>query len=114
MGIMENDKNVWKDYRDKDGKLLYRLKSCTDTFSYQFTQTDPETGEEIRTTFSVPEKTLIEVKYFPGEINYIHQNKVVRCAQNKKGGVVLGCARDQKNLNIKSQHMTKTMTFMIS
>lgn len=51
--------------------------------------------------FSVPEKTLIEVKYFPGEINYIHQNKVVRCAQNKKGGVVLGCARDQKNLNIK-------------
>lgn len=57
--LLENDKNVWKDYRDKDGKLLYRLKSCTDTFSYQFTQTDPETGEEIRTTFSVPEKRIV-------------------------------------------------------
>ena len=57
--LLENDKNVWKDYRDKDGKLLYRLKSCVDTFSYQFTQTDPETGEEIRTTFSVPEKRIV-------------------------------------------------------
>ena len=57
--ILENDENVWKDYRDKDGNLLFRLKSCVDTFSYQFTQTDPETGEEIRTTFSVPEKRIV-------------------------------------------------------
>ena len=40
--LLENDKNVWKDYRDKDGKLLYRLKSCVDTFSYQLRETDPE------------------------------------------------------------------------
>ena len=42
----ENDANVWEDHRDKDGKLLYRLKSCVDTFSYQFKETDPETGKD--------------------------------------------------------------------
>ena len=33
-------------YRDKSGKLLFRLKSCVDIFSYKFKETDPETGEE--------------------------------------------------------------------
>ena len=33
-------------YRDKSGKLLFRLKSFVDTFSYKFKETDPETGEE--------------------------------------------------------------------
>ena len=62
--VLENDKNTWKDYTDKEGKLLYRLKSCIDTFSYQFKETDSETGEEIVTTFSVREKRI--VSYNPG------------------------------------------------
>lgn len=57
--VLENDKNIWKDYTDKDGKLLYRLKSCVDTFSYQFKETDPETGEEIVTAFPVREKRIV-------------------------------------------------------
>ena len=57
--VLENDKNTWKDYTDKEGKLLYRLKSYVDTFSYQFKETDPETGEEIVTTFSVREKRIV-------------------------------------------------------
>ena len=57
--VLENDKNIWKDYTDKDGKLLYRLKSCVDTFSYQFNETDPETGEEGVTAFSVREKRIV-------------------------------------------------------
>lgn len=57
--ISENDKNIWEDYTDKDGKLLYRLKSCVDTFSYQFKETDPETGREITKTFSVTEKRIV-------------------------------------------------------
>ena len=57
--VLENDKNVWENYTDKDGKLLYRLKSCVDTFSYQFKETDPENGEEIVTTFSVKEKRIV-------------------------------------------------------
>lgn len=57
--VLENDKNTWKDYTDKEGKLLYRLKSYVDTFSYQFKETDPEMGEEIVTTFSVREKRIV-------------------------------------------------------
>ena len=57
--ISENDANVWKDHTDKDGKLLFRLKSCVDTFSYQFKYTDPETGKETVTTFSVREKRIV-------------------------------------------------------
>ena len=57
--ILENDQNVWRNYTDKDGKLLYRLKSCIDTFSYQFKEPDPETGKETVTTFSVTEKRIV-------------------------------------------------------
>lgn len=57
--VLENDENVWENYSDKNGKLLYRLKSCVDTFSYQFKETDPETGKEVVTTFSVTEKRIV-------------------------------------------------------
>ena len=57
--VLENDQNVWVNHTDKDGKLLYRLKSCIDTFSYQFKETDPETGKEAVTTFSVTEKRVV-------------------------------------------------------
>lgn len=57
--LLENDKNTWVNYTDKDGKLLYRLKSCVDTFSYQFKEIDPETGKEVVTAFSVPEQRIV-------------------------------------------------------
>lgn len=57
--LFENDKNTWVNYTDKDGKLLYRLKSCVDTFSYQFKEIDPETGKEVVTAFSVPEQRIV-------------------------------------------------------
>lgn len=57
--ILENDTNVFTDYTDKNGKLLYRLKSCVDTFSYSFTEINPETGEETETSFSVKEKRIV-------------------------------------------------------
>ena len=57
--LLENDQNVWVNHTDKDGKLLYRLKSCIDTFPYQFKETDPETGKETLTTFSVTEKRIV-------------------------------------------------------
>ena len=57
--VLENDKNVWKNYTDKDGNLLYRLKSCVDIFSYQFKETDPETGKDVIKTFSVTEKRIV-------------------------------------------------------
>lgn len=57
--ILENDANVFTNYTDEKGRLLFRLKSCVDTFSYQFKETDPETGEEVTTTFSVTEKRIV-------------------------------------------------------
>ena len=57
--ILENDPNEWVNYTDKNGKLLYRLKSYVDTFSYQFKETDPETGKDIMTAFSVTEQRIV-------------------------------------------------------
>lgn len=57
--LLENDQNIWKDYRDKDGNLLYRLKSCIDNFSYQFKETDPVTGQDVVKAFSVTEKRIV-------------------------------------------------------
>ena len=57
--LLENDANVWENHTDKDGTLLYRLKSCVDTFTYQFKETNPETGKEIIKRFSVEEKRIV-------------------------------------------------------
>ena len=57
--ILENDANVFTDYKDEKGQLLFRLKSCVDTFPYEFKETDPETGKEVATTFSVTEKRIV-------------------------------------------------------
>mgnify|MGYP000482463208 CR=1 FL=1 len=57
--LLENDANVYTDYLDKDGKLLFRLKSCVDTFSYKFRESDPETGLEKEISFQVKEKRIV-------------------------------------------------------
>ena len=57
--ILENDKNVFTDYTDEKGRVLFRLKSCVDTFSYHFTETDLDTGKEVTTAFSVTEKRIV-------------------------------------------------------
>ena len=57
--LLDNDANVWEDHMGKDGTLLYRLKSCVDTFKYQFKETDPETGKETIKRFSVIEKRIV-------------------------------------------------------
>ena len=57
--LLENDANVFTDYADKDGHLLFRLKSCVDTFEYHFGETDPETGRETTVSFSVREKRVV-------------------------------------------------------
>lgn len=57
--LLENGANVFTDYTDENGQLLFRLKSCVDTFSYQFKETNPETEKEVTTTFSVTEKRIV-------------------------------------------------------
>jgi transposase len=57
--LLENDANVFHDYYDSEGNLKYRLKSCEDTFSYSFKETDSNTGEIAETSFSVREKRIV-------------------------------------------------------
>jgi len=57
--LLENSANKYTDYKDADGKVLYRLKSCIDEFPYSFTETDPETGKKTVTKFTVTEKRVV-------------------------------------------------------
>lgn len=57
--LLENDANVFTDYADEKGQVLFRLKSCVDTFSYRFKETAPESGIENITAFSVTEKRIV-------------------------------------------------------
>jgi transposase len=86
--LLENSANVFTDYTDANGNILYRLKSCVDTFDYSFEEIDPDTGEIIKTAFKVKEKRL--VSYNPGlarkqqaEIKKM-VDKALRCATYKQ------------------------------
>ena len=57
--LKDDEANRFTDYRDKNGKLLYSLKSCVDTFSYLFKEKDPLSGKEVKTTFSVKEESVV-------------------------------------------------------
>ena len=57
--ILENDQNIFTDYTDSNGKIVFRLKSCVDTFTYKYKDIDPDTGEERETVFSVKEKRVV-------------------------------------------------------
>ena len=57
--LLENSENVFTDYTDSKGNLKFRIKACVDTFSYQFKETDPVTGKEVTTSFSVKEKRVV-------------------------------------------------------
>jgi len=56
---LENKENVFSTYRDDNGNILFRLKSCIDTFEYKFEEVDPETGKIVRTKFTQKEKRIV-------------------------------------------------------
>ncbi len=57
--ISENSSNGWTDYKDSEGNVLYRMKSCIDDFEYSFDGTDPDKGEQKKVTFTVREKRVV-------------------------------------------------------
>ena len=57
--FLENESNVFVDYKDKNGRVKYRLKSCVDIFTYSFKETDAATGEERTVAFTVKEKRIV-------------------------------------------------------
>ena len=57
--LEDNLANRYTDHCDQDGKLKYRIKSCVDTFTYAFKETDPDSGDVRNVTFSVKEKRIV-------------------------------------------------------
>lgn len=57
--LLENESNVFEDYTDENGKVLFRLKSCIDTYQYTLKEIDPETGKEKKIPFYVKEKRIV-------------------------------------------------------
>lgn len=55
--LLEDDyANRYTPYYDDNGNMKYKIKSCIDTFSYSFKETDADTGEIHTVSFSVKEK----------------------------------------------------------
>ena len=79
--LLENDANVFTDYKDDNGNILYRLKSCVDNFEYKFKEED-EDGNISETVFTVKEKRV--VSYNPGlaKKQKAEINKMVEKASN--------------------------------
>ena len=57
--LLENDKNVFTDFRDENGKIRFRLKSCIDTYEYSFEEIDPVTSKKKTVRFEVKELRIV-------------------------------------------------------
>lgn len=57
--LEDNDANRYTAYYDDNGNMKYKIKSCIDTFSYSFKETDADTGEIRTVSFSVKEKRIV-------------------------------------------------------
>lgn len=57
--LEDNCANRYTAYYDDIGNMKYKIKSCTDTFSYSFKETDADTGEIRIVSFSVKEKRIV-------------------------------------------------------
>ena len=57
--LEDNCANRYTAYYDDSGNMKYKIKSCTDTFSYSFKETDADTGEIRIVSFSVKEKRIV-------------------------------------------------------
>lgn len=112
--LLENDANVFTSHLDGSGNLLFKLKSCVDTFSYKFKETDPETGEETETVFSVKEKRIVSynpklaakqkaeiLKMAEKAANYSTYKKMARQDLGDSAKYIKITNKDKKGENIK-------------
>ena len=112
--LLENDANVFTSHFDGSGNLLFKLKSCVDTFSYKFKETDPETGEETETVFSVKEKRIVSynpklaakqkaeiLKMAEKAANYSTYKKMARQDLGDSAKYIKITNKDKKGKNIK-------------
>jgi len=113
--LLENDRNKFTDYYDSDNNLKYRLKSCTDTFTYKFKETD-ENGNETVTEFEVKEKRLVSfnpalaekqkaelLKLRDKATNYTTYKKLAKEEIGESAKYVKVISKDSKGKNIKPE-----------
>jgi len=72
--------NDYKSVKDKDGNVLYKIKSCVDTFKYD--RVDPKTGK--KTKFSIDEKRIVTFNPKLAEKQLYEINKLVVKAKTLK------------------------------
>ena len=82
--LLENDQNVFTNFYDESNHLTHRLKSCVATFEYKFKEPDPETGEEVTTTFSVQEKRVV---VFSSKLAAKQRAEIMKLAEKASGCV---------------------------
>lgn len=112
--LLENDANIFTKYTDENGNLLFKLKSCVDTFSYKFKETDPETDEETETSFSVKEKRIVSynpklaakqkaeiLKMAEKAANYSTYKKMARQDLGDSAKYIKITNKDKKGKNVK-------------
>ena len=79
--LLENEANIFTDYKDDKGNTLYRLKSCIDDFEYKFKQED-EDGNTFETVFTVKEKRVVSYNSSLAKKQIAEINKMVEKASN--------------------------------
>lgn len=112
--LLENDVNVYKNYTDKNGHVLFRLKSCIDTFSYSFKEFDPLTGKNKITKFSVKEKRIVSfnpelakkqkaeiIKMVDKASNYVSYKKIAKEDLGESAKYISITNKDKNGKNIK-------------
>ena len=77
--MLENDSNVFTDYKDDKGNIIYRLKSCVDDFEYKFKQEDQE-GNVSEISFTVKEKRVVSYNPSLAKKQIAEINKMVEKA----------------------------------
>ena len=80
--LLENEENVFTDYKDEDGNLQYRLKSCIDEFDYKFKEFNEETGKEEVVIFKVKEKRIVSYNPSLAKKQIAEINKMVEKANS--------------------------------
>lgn len=112
--VLENPANIWTDYKDANGEILYRLKSCVDEYQYSFKETDPYTGEETTTTFTVKEKRIVsfnpslakkqqaEIKKMVDKaINFTSYKKISKEELGECSKYIVVSSKDKSGKNVK-------------
>ena len=80
--LEDNNKNIWSNYTDISGNVLYKLKECIDEFSYSFDDVD-DNGKTKKIEFKIKEKRIVSYNPALARKQIREINKEVEKLRNK-------------------------------